>query len=179
MQTFQTLTLDEAELVLDAAQAKCREIGVLQVLCVADNAGYPIALRRLDGGKVTSVQIAMNKAFTAACHRRPTDQYKNAQPSGDAFGIFTQHDGRFTTLAGWPVLALVNGQNEAAAFRNVCRHQGMGVLEIGAGNCAELRCKYHGWSYGLDGRFVAAPSFVAPAEPASAENNLERISLAC
>ena len=79
MQTFQTLTLDEAHLILDAAQAKCREMGVLQVLCVADNAGYPIALRRLDGGKVTSVQIAMNKAFTAACHRRPTDQYKNAQ----------------------------------------------------------------------------------------------------
>src|SRR5438552_18802347 len=100
MQTFQTLTLEEAELVLDAAQVKCRELGVLQVLCVADNAGYPIALRRLDGGKVTSVQIAMNKAFTAAGHRKPTHAYKNAYPGEAAFGIFTQHEGRFTVFIG-------------------------------------------------------------------------------
>src|SRR2546428_558825 len=99
MHTFQTLTLEEAELVLDAAQQKCRELGVLQALCVADNAGYPIALRRLDGGKVTSAQIAINNAFTAACHSRPTDQYKNAQPGRAAFGFFPQHDGRFATIA--------------------------------------------------------------------------------
>ena len=100
MHTFQTLTLEEAELVLDAAQKKCRELGVLQVLCVADNAGYPIALRRLDGGKVTSVQIAMNKAFTAAGHRKATHNYKNAYPGEEAFGIFTQHEGRFTVFVG-------------------------------------------------------------------------------
>jgi len=100
MHTFQTLTLGEAHLVLDAAQAKAEELGVAEVLCVADNAGYPIALRRLDGGKVTSVQIAMNKAFTAAGHRKPTHAYKNAYPGEEAFGIFTQHEGRFTVFVG-------------------------------------------------------------------------------
>jgi len=64
--TYKTLTLGEAHIILDAAQKKAEELGIPEVLCVADNAGYPIALRRLDGGKVTSVQIAMNKAFTAA-----------------------------------------------------------------------------------------------------------------
>ena len=109
MHTYKTLTLEEAHTILDAAQKKAEELGIPEVLCVADNAGYPIALRRLDGGKVTSVQIAMNKAFTAACHRRPTDQYKNAQPGGDAFGIFTQHDGRFTVfVGGFPIT--VDGQ---------------------------------------------------------------------
>jgi uncharacterized protein GlcG (DUF336 family) len=72
---------------------------------VADNAGYPIALRRLDGGKVTSVQIAMNKAFTAAGHRKPTHAYKNALPGEEAFGIFTQHEGRFTVfVGGFPIM---------------------------------------------------------------------------
>ena len=109
MHTFQTLTLDEAQLILDAAQKKCREMGVLQVLCVADNAGYPIALRRLDGGKVTSVEIAMNKAFTAAGHRKATHNYKNAYPGEEAFGIFTQHGGRFTVfVGGFPIT--VDGQ---------------------------------------------------------------------
>ena len=80
-----------------------------EVLCVADNAGYPIALRRLDGGKVTSVQIAMNKAFTAAGHRKRTHNYKNALPGEEAFGIFTQHEGRFTVfVGGFPIF--VDGQ---------------------------------------------------------------------
>jgi uncharacterized protein GlcG (DUF336 family) len=98
--TYQTLSLAEADLILDAAQRKAEEIGVPEVLCVADAAGYPIALRRLDNGKVTSVQIAMNKAFTAAGHRKPTHMYKNAYPGEEAFGIFTQHEGRFTVFVG-------------------------------------------------------------------------------
>lgn len=81
-------------------------------------------------------------------------------------------------LAGWPLVALVNGEGKPAAFHNVCRHQRMGVVEIGARNAPALRCKYHGWTYDLDGRFTSAPTAVAPADPSSAENNLERISLA-
>jgi uncharacterized protein GlcG (DUF336 family) len=109
MHTYKTLTLEEANVILDAAQRKAEEIGVPHVLCVADNAGYPIALRRLNGGKVTSVQIAMNKAFTAAGHRRPTHHYKNSLPGEEAFGIFTQHEGRFTVfVGGFPIM--VDGQ---------------------------------------------------------------------
>jgi uncharacterized protein GlcG (DUF336 family) len=107
--TYKTLSLEEAELMLDAAQKQAEEMGVPEVLCVADSAGYPIALRRLNGGKVTSVQIAMNKAFTAAGHRKPTHHYKNALPGEEAFGIFTQHEGRFTVfVGGFPVV--VDGQ---------------------------------------------------------------------
>ena len=109
MHTYKTLTLAEAHLILDAAQNKAEELGVPEVLCVADSAGYAIALRRLNGGKVTSVQIAMNKAFTAAGHRKPTHHYKNALPGEEAFGIFTQHEGRFTVfVGGFPVV--VDGQ---------------------------------------------------------------------
>ncbi len=46
----------------------------------------------------------MNKAFTAAGHRKPTHNYKNAVPGEEAFGIMTQHDGRFTIfVGGFPV----------------------------------------------------------------------------
>ena len=44
LHTFKTLTLVEAHLILDAAQKKAEELGIPEVLCVADNAGYPIAL---------------------------------------------------------------------------------------------------------------------------------------
>ena len=104
MLTKKTLSLGEAELVLDAAQKKSEEIGVAHVICVADNAGYPIALRRLDGGKITSVQIAENKAFTAAGHKRKTHTFTNTYPGEEAWGIFTQHGGRLTVfVGGYPI----------------------------------------------------------------------------
>jgi uncharacterized protein GlcG (DUF336 family) len=104
MLTLKTLTLAEANLILDAAQAESEALGIAHVLCIADNSGYPIALRRMDGGKVTSVQIAENKAFTAAAHRRKTHTFTNTYPGEEAWGIFTQHDGRFTVfVGGYPI----------------------------------------------------------------------------
>lgn len=98
------LTLEEANLMLDAAQRVAVERGVAETICIADAGGWPIAVRRLDGGKPTSVEIAINKAFTAACHRRPTHTYTNAQPNQEAFGIMNMHGGRFTIfVGGWPI----------------------------------------------------------------------------
>lgn len=103
------LSLADAEILLEAAQSKSEELGGMHVICIADDAGYPIALRRLDNSKVTSVQIAENKAFTAAAHRRITHTFTNTYPGEEAWGIFTQHGGRITVfVGGYPIY--VNGQ---------------------------------------------------------------------
>ena len=104
MITSHRLSLEEAELAIDAALAKAVELGVGSVVCVCDAAGWPIAIKRPDNGKPTSVEIAINKAFTAACHRRPTHTYTNAQPGQEAFGIMNMHQGRFSIfVGGWPI----------------------------------------------------------------------------
>jgi uncharacterized protein GlcG (DUF336 family) len=98
------LTLAEAELVADAAIAKAAELGIGSVVAVCDHAGWPIVVKRPDNAKPTSVEIAINKAFTAACHRRPTHTYTNAQSGGEAFGIMNMHGGRFAIfVGGWPI----------------------------------------------------------------------------
>lgn len=109
MITKRVLSLSDANILLDAAQKKSEEFGGIHVICIADDAGYPIALRRLDRGKVTSVQIAENKAFTAAAHRRITHTFTNTFPGEEAWGIFTQHGGRITVfVGGYPIY--VDGQ---------------------------------------------------------------------
>ena len=61
------------------------------------------------------------------------------------------------TIAGEPVMAVRGSDGELRAFSNVCRHRGSRVVD-GAGNCGKaLRCPYHGWTYGLDGRLLAVP----------------------
>jgi uncharacterized protein GlcG (DUF336 family) len=98
------LSMAEAELIVDAALATAAELGVGSVVCVSDAGGWPIVIKRPDNAKVTSVEIAMSKAFTAACHKRPTHTYTNAQPGEEAFGIMNMHQGRFAIfVGGWPI----------------------------------------------------------------------------
>lgn len=55
-----------------------------------------------------------------------------------------------------PVVLTRDEGGELRAFLNVCRHRGSLVCE-GSGKRATLQCPYHAWTYGLDGRLVAAP----------------------
>lgn len=76
------------------------------------------------------------------------------------------------TLGGWSVFAMLDDAGQLGAFQNVCRHQGLPVLDAGGGNCEVLRCRYHGWTYDREGRFVKAPPPVAPADVADPLHHL-------
>jgi choline monooxygenase len=58
-------------------------------------------------------------------------------------------------VAGAPVVVVRDGQ-ELRAFHNVCRHRA-GPVAIGCERRSTLQCRYHGWTYGLDGRLLRAP----------------------
>lgn len=55
-----------------------------------------------------------------------------------------------------PIVVVRNQQNHLKAFHNVCRHRA-GPVATENGNNKILRCKYHGWSYSLDGDLKSAP----------------------
>lgn len=112
------LELAEARAMVAAALARAAALAVPQTCCVTDEGGFPLALERMDGARVTGPQIAWNKAFTAAGHRRSTHLF-NAPPGGpalpgnEAFGIQWSFGGRFAAfVGGFPVVvdgAVVGG----------------------------------------------------------------------
>ena len=56
-----------------------------------------------------------------------------------------------------PVLVLRDQDGVLRAFRNVCRHRGSRLL-AGSGECGKaIRCRYHGWTYRLDGDLIGVP----------------------
>lgn len=59
-------------------------------------------------------------------------------------------------IAGQPVLVVKGRDGAIRAFSNVCLHR-MSVLLEGRGRRRTISCPYHAWSYGLDGRLLAAP----------------------
>jgi uncharacterized protein GlcG (DUF336 family) len=103
--TVYRITLDDALPVLTAARAKAEEIGVKQTICVCDDGGHLLALHRLPGGRITGVEIAMAKAFTAAGHQRATHTFNEppsgpALPGNEAFGISHMYPGKFAVFVG-------------------------------------------------------------------------------
>lgn len=61
-------------------------------------------------------------------------------------------------LLGEPLLVTRGQDHRLRAFYNVCCHRA-GPVAVGKGNRKSLQCRYHGWTYGLDGRLLAAPEF--------------------
>ena len=110
MKTAWKLEQREARAMVDAATAKAREIGVAQTVCIADEGGHPLLIERMDGARITGPQIAWNKAFTAAGHKRSTHLFNTppngpALPGNEAFGIQWSFEGRFAVfVGGFPIV---------------------------------------------------------------------------
>lgn len=60
-------------------------------------------------------------------------------------------------LAGESVLIVRDGEGRINALINVCRHRGSRICDNATGHESRLVCRYHGWTYGLDGSLRAAP----------------------
>jgi choline monooxygenase len=77
---------------------------------------------------------------------------------GDAGDVAGPGDFLATEVAGEPVVVARGEDGALRAFSNVCRHRA-GPVACGRGRRPSLRCAYHGWTYGLDGRLLATPEF--------------------
>ena len=69
--------------------------------------------------------------------------------------------GQFFTfdLDGEPLVVVRGLDRQLRGFFNVCRHHAAAVATAPCGVAQQLRCPYHGWTYGLDGSLKGAPEF--------------------
>ena len=63
-----------------------------------------------------------------------------------------------TTIADEPLLIIRGSDGELRAMSNVCRHRA-GPVGEGEGKRPVLQCRYHGWTYSIDGRLLNTPEF--------------------
>lgn len=101
MKTVPKLTLDDARIIMDAAEKKAREIGVDMDIAITDDAGCLLMFHRMDNARITSIDIAISKSFTAAAARKSTRAYgETSRPGGPSYGIHVSNQGRFMVFAG-------------------------------------------------------------------------------
>jgi uncharacterized protein GlcG (DUF336 family) len=101
MLNIKRLDSDEAQVLIDGAAAKAREIGVPMCIAVTDESGHLIRFLRMDGGKISSISIAIDKASTGAIARRGTHVYNQlCVPGSPTFGIHVTNNGHFSIIGG-------------------------------------------------------------------------------
>jgi glc operon protein GlcG len=105
------LTLEGARAILAAAENKAQEIKVPQNIAVVDEGGHLLVFARMDGAKLSSVEVALTKARAAALRRAATGPSPSAaEPSVFlSLGLPLATDGKLTCIRGGLPL-LVDGQ---------------------------------------------------------------------
>lgn len=95
------MTMDKARLIVDAAVEKAKHIGQPMNIAIVDAGANLAAFIRMDRAWLGSIDIAINKAFTAKAFNISTLELGgNSQPGGQFYGIHASNHGRVMIFAG-------------------------------------------------------------------------------
>jgi phenylpropionate dioxygenase-like ring-hydroxylating dioxygenase large terminal subunit len=102
--------------------------------------------------------------------REPVENYRSESRFRDELALLRSYPSAFCPsaalptpgsyvardAAGTPILAVRGNDGRVRAFRNACRHRGTELVR-GSGCQLAFVCRYHGWTYALDGRLRHVP----------------------
>lgn len=109
MNTVDSLSLADARRIITAGETKADELGQPSNIAVVDAGGNLVAHIRMDGAWLGSVNISIDKAYTARAFDLSTAELAaDAQPGEQFFGIHTSNRGRVMIFAGGVPIS-VNG----------------------------------------------------------------------
>ena len=95
------VNLEAARRIIAAAEKKAAEIGQPMNIAVADSGGNLVAHVRMDDAWMGSIDISINKAWTARAFDLSTKELATNSQSGDQFfGIHASNRGRVMIFAG-------------------------------------------------------------------------------
>jgi uncharacterized protein GlcG (DUF336 family) len=131
------LTMDKAQSIIEAAVEKAKKLGQPMNIAIVDAGTNLMAFARMDGAWLGSIDIAINKAFTAKAFDSSTLELgSNSQPGQQFFGINASNHGRVMIFAGG-VPIKVNGQIVGAVgVSGGSGEQDQAVAEAAAASCS-------------------------------------------
>jgi uncharacterized protein GlcG (DUF336 family) len=127
------ITLNDARRVIAAAEAKAADIGQPMNIAVVDSGGNLVAHVRMDNAWMGSIDISINKAWTARAFDISTKELAELSQSGDQFfGIHASNHGRVMIFAGGVPLKRGNQVLGAIGVSGGMGKQDQAVAEAGA-----------------------------------------------
>ena len=127
------VTLEDARKIIAAAERHAQQLGQPMNIAVADSGGNLVAHVRMDGAWLGSIDISINKAFTArAFDISPKELARFSQSDGQFFGIHASNHGRVMIFAGGVPLRRGNAVVGAVGVSGGSGEQDQAVAEAGA-----------------------------------------------
>jgi len=116
-------------------------------------------LERVQGPIEDARGLPNHYYVTAEGYAQERDAVFGASWAGVAFESDLPEKGSIfpVQLAGMPLLAVRDRQDEIRVFHNVCSHRGVALAEQPTTLMGMLCCPYHSWTYDLTGKLVATP----------------------
>ncbi|KIW81235.1 hypothetical protein Z517_04260 [Fonsecaea pedrosoi CBS 271.37] len=68
-------------------------------------------------------------------------------------------------MAGFNFVVVKDKQGDIVGFHNMCRHRAFPIVHETSGTAKIFACKYHGWTYALNGKLTKAPRFTPESVP--------------
>ncbi|MGO9545107.1 MAG: GlcG/HbpS family heme-binding protein [Rhodomicrobium sp.] len=131
------VTLEKAHRVIAAGEAKANEIGQPMNIAVVDAGTNLKAFIRMDGAWLGSIDIAINKAFTAKAFDISTKELgQNSQPGDQFFGINVSNHNRVMIFAGGIPLKVGGKIVGAVGVSGGSGEQDQAVAEAAAAVCS-------------------------------------------
>ena len=127
------ITLEQAKNVMAGAEAEAQNNNWPVVIAIVDTGGNLVMMQRLDNAQFGSVEVARQKAWTAAAFRRPTKVFQDAIAGGGANLRLLRLEGASPLEGGIPLV--VNGQIVGAiGVSGVTSEQDAQIAQAGAAN---------------------------------------------
>ncbi|WP_092630843.1 GlcG/HbpS family heme-binding protein [Haloplanus vescus] len=137
----QSITLDTATKLIEAAKEKAEEIDNPMVIAVTNSEGNLIAQHRMDDAWLASVSISRNKAYTSAALDMPTHELAEpSEPGNSLYGLQTTDEGRIVIFGGgYPLLNDEGDVVGAFGVSGGAVSQDMEVAEAGVEHWESIR----------------------------------------
>jgi glc operon protein GlcG len=97
------ITLEQAKGVMAGAEAEAQRNNWPVVIAIVDTGGNLVSLQRLDNAQFGSVEVARQKAWSAAAFRRPTKVFEEAIAGGGANLRLLRLEGASPLEGGIPI----------------------------------------------------------------------------
>ena len=132
MHQLLTLTHEDAQRAVNAMRDEAVKRGKAGVIVVSDAHGELIALLRMDNAPYSSINIAINKAYTAARERKPSyDVGQKARDPERGFPMTNYGELRYTTWGGGLPVMMEGQVIGAVAISGLPEQEDMEIAELG------------------------------------------------
>jgi uncharacterized protein GlcG (DUF336 family) len=98
------VNLEQAKKAIAAGQAEARKNNWPVAIAIVDNHGFLVAFEKMDNTQTASVQVAIDKAVSAATYRRPTKAFQDAVAGAGAGTRVLNLRGASTVEGGLPII---------------------------------------------------------------------------